>query len=156
MLALNLLLALTWMALTGRASEANFFFGFVIGYVLLWIGRSRTSPTRYFTKVPAALSFAGYFFLQLLLANIRVFINVLSPVSRLRPSIVAIPLDLETDAAITLLANVITLTPGTLTLDVSDDRSVLYVHAIHVDDPEAFRAETKSGFERRIKQLLES
>jgi multicomponent Na+:H+ antiporter subunit E len=67
---------------------------------------------------------------------------------------VAIPLDVETDVEITLLANLITLTPGTLSMDISDDRKVLYVHAMYVDDPEALRAEIKNGFERRVLEML--
>jgi multicomponent Na+:H+ antiporter subunit E len=72
----------------------------------------------------------------------------------MRPGIVAIPLDLEGDAAITLLANLVTLTPGALSLDVSPDRTVLYVHTMYMDDAETFRREIKQGFERRVKELL--
>ena len=60
----------------------------------------------------------------------------------------------RTDLEITLLANLITVTPGSFSLDVSDDRSVLYVHAMYVDDPEALRREIKDGFERRVLELL--
>ena len=67
---------------------------------------------------------------------------------------VAIPLDAETDAEITLLANLITLTPGTLSLDVSDDRRVLYIHAMYVDDVEELRRSIKDGFEKRVMELL--
>ena len=62
------------------------------------------------------------------------------------------PLDLKSDAGITVLANLITLTPGTLSLDVSPDRKTLFVHALHVEDPDAFRREVKEGFERRVKE----
>ena len=72
----------------------------------------------------------------------------------MRPGVVAIPLDAETDAEITLLANLITLTPGTLSLDVSDDRRVLYIHAMYVDDVEELRRSIKDGFEKRVMELL--
>ena len=64
------------------------------------------------------------------------------------------PLDAKTDAEITLLANVVTLTPGTLSLDVSPDRSTLYVHAMFLESPEALRRDIKEGFEKRILELL--
>ncbi len=99
---------------------------------------------------PAMLAF---FLWELVLANLRVARDVLLPVGRLRPAIVAVPLDLKTDWQITLLAILITLTPGTLSLDVSTDRKVLFLHAMHVDDPEALRREIKSGFERRVRRL---
>jgi multicomponent Na+:H+ antiporter subunit E len=98
--------------------------------------------------------FLIYFFRELLLANFSVARDVMRPLDQLRPGIVAVPLDLETDASITLLSTLVTLTPGTLTLDVSSDRKVLYIHAMHADDLEALRADIKQGFERRVKELL--
>jgi multicomponent Na+:H+ antiporter subunit E len=72
----------------------------------------------------------------------------------MRPAIIAIRLDARTDVEITLLSNLIALTPGSLGLDVSDDHSVLYVHGMFVDDPEAFRRSIKHGLERRLLELL--
>jgi multicomponent Na+:H+ antiporter subunit E len=74
----------------------------------------------------------------------------------MRPGIIAIPLDARTDLEITLLANLITLTPGTLSLDVSADRRVLYVHVMYIDndDIEAVRRSIKDGFERRVLEVL--
>ena len=71
----------------------------------------------------------------------------------MKPGIVKIPLDARSDLEITLLANLISLTPGTLSLDVSDDRKVLYVHAMYVNDREDFVASIKNGFERRILEI---
>jgi multicomponent Na+:H+ antiporter subunit E len=74
----------------------------------------------------------------------------------MRPGIIAIPLDARTDLEITLLANLITLTPGTLSLDVSADRRVLYIHVMYIDndDIEAVRRNIKDGFERRVLEGL--
>jgi multicomponent Na+:H+ antiporter subunit E len=65
------------------------------------------------------------------------------------------PLDLEGDGAIAFLSMIMTLTPGTLVLDVSEDRKTLYVHGMWAEDAEAFRREQKDGFERRVRELLE-
>ena len=72
------------------------------------------------------------------------------------PGVVAIPLDARTDAEIALLANLITLTPGSVTLDLSEDRRVLYVHAMYIDggDVEAYVRSVKDGLERRVLELL--
>jgi multicomponent Na+:H+ antiporter subunit E len=67
---------------------------------------------------------------------------------------VAVPLDVRSDAAITLLANVLTLTPGTLSVDVSTDRRTLYVHALVAPDPDALIREVKERFERRVRGVL--
>ena len=95
-----------------------------------------------------------FFLWELVLSSIRVAWDVLSPNPRFRPGIVGVPLDLESDAGIALLACLITLTPGTLSLDVSEDRRTLYVHAMRIDDAEAFRREIKDGFERRVRGIL--
>jgi multicomponent Na+:H+ antiporter subunit E len=72
------------------------------------------------------------------------------------PGVVAIPLDARTDAEITMLANLITLTPGSVSLDLSDDKRFLYVHAMYIDggDVEAYRRSVKEGLERRVLELL--
>jgi len=80
----------------------------------------------------------------------------LAPASYVCPGVVAIPLEARTDAEITLLANLITLTPGSVSLDLSEDRRVLYVHAMYIDggDVEAYRRSVKEGLERRVLELL--
>ena len=80
----------------------------------------------------------------------------LAPASYVCPGVVAIPLDARTDAEIALLANLITLTPGSVSLDLSEDRRVLYVHAMYIDggDVEAYRRSVKEGLERRVLELL--
>ena len=80
----------------------------------------------------------------------------LAPASYVCPGVVAIPLDARTDVEIVMLANLITLTPGSVSLDLSEDRHVLYVHAMYIDggDVEAYRRSIKEGLERRVLELL--
>ncbi len=153
-LLLNVLLALAWAALTGELTPENLLGGFVLGYVLLFLSRRALGCTSYVTRVPRVISFLVYFLVELFRANLRVAYEVLTPQQRMRPAIVAVPLDIRGDLEITLLANLITLTPGTLSLDVSSDRRVLYVHSMYVDDIDAFRREIKDGFEKRVKELF--
>lgn len=98
--------------------------------------------------------FLIYFAWELFLSNLRVAYDVLRPVRFLRPGVLAIPLDLKTDGQITLLANVLSLTPGTLSLDVSADRKFIYVHAMQMEDGDRLRGSIKSGFERRVQGLF--
>ena len=72
----------------------------------------------------------------------------------LRPGIISIPLDVQTDEEIMLLVNLIMLTPGTLALDVSSDRRELFLHVMSADDPDAVRAQIKNGFERRVLGVM--
>lgn len=154
MFPLNILLALAWVALTGQFTPTNFIIGYGLGYVLLWLVQRAAGPSTYFKKVRQVIGFTLFFLWELILANLRVAYDVITPQHHMRPGVVAIPLDIKTAAEITLLANLITLTPGTLSLDVSADRSTLYVHAMHIDDTERFRQDIKEGYERRVQEVL--
>ena len=151
---LNVLLALAWLALTGDFSPVNFVIGFLLGYAALWMTQHVTGQTSYFRKVRTVISFAFFFMWEVIKANLRVTYDVLSPRQRITPGIIAIPLDAKTDAEIICLANLITLTPGTLSLDVSEDRKVLYIHAMYVENVDQFRHEIKDGLERRLLDVL--
>jgi multicomponent Na+:H+ antiporter subunit E len=150
----NLLLALLWGAMIGRTDAANLLLGFTLGYGILWWLRPLLGPTKYFDKLPESIRFTFFFLRELIHSNFRVAWDVITPKSQRKPGIVAIPLDARSDMEITFLANLITLTPGTLSLDVSDDRSVLYVHGMFVEDPQHMRDQIKNGFERRVLELL--
>jgi multicomponent Na+:H+ antiporter subunit E len=109
-------------------------------------------------RVLKGLELLLYFLKELLLSNVRVAKDVLSLRPRIRPVILAVPIDLKTDFAITLLGSLVSLTPGTISLDVSDDRRLLFVHSLYFDgdDREAFVASIKNGFERRIREVFEA
>jgi multicomponent Na+:H+ antiporter subunit E len=151
---LNLALAVLWVALMDKVTLPDLATGFIVAYLVLWLVRPALGETAYFRKFPQAAGFVAFFLKELIFANLRVAAEVLSPRPQRRPGVVAVPLEVSTPAEITFLANVVTLTPGTLSLDVSPDRKTLYVHGMFVDDPEAVRRDIKNGFERRILELL--
>jgi multicomponent Na+:H+ antiporter subunit E len=91
---------------------------------------------------------------ELVKSSVRVAVIVLSPQRDLAPAIVAYPLTVDRDFEITVLANLITLTPGTLSLDVSDDRKTLYIHSIDVPDPDGLVDDIRRTFERRIMETF--
>lgn len=155
MLLLNLLLAFAWVALTGDYSPGNFAIAFVLGYLVLRLTQHSDAAVRYVKRLQLAFFFTLFFMKELAVSSVRVAIRVLSRNMEMHPAVVAIPLDIKSDAGITLLGNLITLTPGTLTLDVSTDRTTMYVHTMDVgDDVEAFRRSIKDGFERRILEVF--
>ncbi len=155
MLLLNILLALAWVALTGQFTPLNLAFGFALGYVMLWIAQRAGRSQGYFGKVWQALGFIAFFLWEMIKANLQVTYYILAPRRKMRPGVIAVPLDVRTDAEIALLANLITLTPGTLSLDVSADRRVIYIHSITLGDrADQFRRQVKEGFERRVLEVL--
>jgi multicomponent Na+:H+ antiporter subunit E len=154
----NLLLAIAWMALTGSFSPFSMLVGFSLGYLILWLLATRgvIEYSNYIHRFKRSLEFIVFFISELIAANLRLTREVLRPVYRLKPGIVAIPLEVTTDAEITFLANLLSLTPGSLSLDVSTDGRVLYVHALYVDVGriEQMRGHLKKDFERRVMELL--
>jgi len=150
----NILLALTWAMLSGHFNLANDVVGFIVGYGVLLLAQRVIGMSPYFRRLRRVISFIGFFLWELLLANLRVAYDVVTPPLYARPGVIAIPLEAHTAVEVTLLANLLTLTPGTLSLDVSDDGRVLYIHAMFIDDPESFRRRIKDGLERRLLEVL--
>lgn len=149
----NILLTFIWVAITGNFMFLNYVFGFVISFFIL---RLIASPEnrKYFKIFPKVIGFIFFFLYELVKANIQVAYEVLTPNFNMAPGIIKLPLDAETDLEITFLANLISLTPGTLSLDVSDDKKVLYVHSMYIRDREKFIAGIKNGFEKRLLEIL--
>ncbi|MGF1556809.1 Na+/H+ antiporter subunit E [Paucihalobacter sp.] len=150
----NILLTFVWVALTGSFAFLNFLFGFILSFLILWIITLSNGDEKYFRLVPKIIFFFLFFLYELIKANIQVAFDVVTPKFYMKPGIVKLPLDAKTDIEITLLANLISLTPGTLSLDVSNDRKVLYVHAMYISDKEKFIRDIKQGFERRLLDIL--
>ncbi len=158
MFALNILLAIAWTALTNNLSWFNLLSGFALGYVILYFaseGGLTERPT-YIIRVIKAFGFTLFFIKELIVSNFKLMAEVLTPTHYMKPGVVAIPLDAKTDFEITLLANLITLTPGTLSLEVSPDRKYLYIHAMYVDteDLDGFRNKIKQDFEKRLLEVM--
>jgi multicomponent Na+:H+ antiporter subunit E len=107
-------------------------------------------------KIVQVLWFAIVYVWQLLLSNLRVAYDVVTPRHYMMPGVIAVPLDAKTDLEITLLSNLISFDPGTLSVDVSADRSVIYIHFMYIDDAdiEAARRQIKEGIERRVLELM--
>lgn len=104
------------------------------------------------TATLAWLRLGGLFFYELTMSVKDVAVTVINPRRPIRSAILAVPLDLKSDAGITLLANMITLTPGTTSLHVSEDGKTLYCHMLHASDDSV--RQIKDGFERSVKEVL--
>ena len=155
MLLANILLALAWTALQGALTLFNLVVGYLLGYgVLQLLSRGGVLPSKYTGKVGTAVGLFGFLLYELVLANIRLTVDVVRPRQTMRPAVIRLPLDVTSDAEILMLSALINLTPGSVALDVSDDRKTMYVHVMHMDTPDASRAEIKNGFERRVLELF--
>lgn len=156
MLLGNMLLALAWAALQGEFSLFNLVVGHVLGYLVLLglVKGGVLAPSPYVGRVHVAFGLIAFFLWELVIASVRLAFDVITPRFRMTPGIIAMPLDGTRDSEILLLTILINLTPGSVALDVTDDRRVMYVHVMYMESPDSARAEIKHGFERRVRQLL--
>jgi multicomponent Na+:H+ antiporter subunit E len=155
-ITLVLLLALAWAGITGNFDGPNLLLGAAIAALAIFPLRALIAPPRLLRRFGRIAALFGVFLHELFASAVRVAIVVLTPdlKSALRPAIVAVPLKVTSDGEITLLANLITLTPGTLTVDVSDDRSRLYVHVLTLSSEAEVLAEIADGFEKRVREVF--
>ncbi|SMY07142.1 Na+/H+ antiporter subunit E [Flavimaricola marinus] len=154
--SLTLLLTLVWVLLQQTYSPGMAVFGLILGIVIP-ISTARWWPDRpgRFRLLPM-FSYVLLVVWDIIVANIQVAWIVLTrPNARIRSTWVIVPLDLRTPEAITVLAGTITLTPGTVSADLSDEGHSLLVHALDTDDPDAVRDDIKNRYERRLKEIFE-
>ena len=146
----TLLLAFGWAAATGSFTLPNLLFGALVGGFCLFLVRGQVGGRRFWRRAIRVAALALLFVQELILSALRVAALVLRPRLDLRPALIAFPLTATRDVEITLLANLITLTPGTLSVDVSADRRHLMIHAIDVADREALVRSIREGLEAKV------
>ena len=149
-------LALVWATITGNFTALNLALGAAVGAVTALVLRNWLARPLALRRLRRITSLAVLFLWELIVSAVRVAFIVVRPnlKASLRPAIVAFPLTVKSDAEITLLANLITLTPGTLSVDVADDRSVLYVHVLDLVSRDQLVAEIAGGFERKVQEVF--
>nr|WP_210259832.1 Na+/H+ antiporter subunit E [Martelella sp. HB161492] len=151
---MNLILAIAWVAVTGSASLHNLIFGFIVGALCVALVREQLGHESYFGRFMKITALFLLFLWELMASAWKVAVLVCRPKLDIQPGIFSFELSLERDFEIALLANMITLTPGTLSVDVSDDKKTLFIHAIDCADPEANRADIANGFEKKIREAF--
>lgn len=150
---INLALAALWMFLSSNFSVASFIAGYLLGMLAVYMLRNFLPGSFYLKRVKAIIVLVFIFIWQMILANIDVVKVVLSPKVDIRPGFFAYPCDLEDEWAVSLLSALITLTPGTIVVAISDDHNTLYIHGLNVEDSETEIASIKDSFEQAIKEV---
>jgi len=150
----NIILALIWAAIAGEFTAASLLSGFVLGYIIISLTlRHVPAFAGYVQRVPRIIRFCIFFVRELVASNLRVAHDVVTPTDYMRPAIICYRLQANTDGEITLFANLLSLTPGTLSLDVSTDRKALYIHVMYLDDL-ADTCRRIQEFENRVLEML--
>lgn len=137
-----------------QVNASNSFVAFLVIYFFLW-SLSFFYDQAHFKKLPKVISLFFFFIKELLKANFRIAYDVLTPRYRMTPGVIVYPLEAKTDLEITMLVSLISLTPGSLTIDVSKDRKTLYFHSMYItnNDLEKVKKDVRDGFERRILEI---
>ena len=150
----NLLLGLAWVLLSGDFSGLNLLVGLIFAYITLVLLEPQIDALKgYPARIPRLIGFIAFFVKELIQANLRVAFDIVTPPWHMKPGVIALPLSARTEMEITMVANLISLTPGTLSLDVSDDHKVLYIHAMFLDNEEELRRNLKE-MEHRALELF--
>lgn len=153
---MNFIVALVWTLLQQHATALTFVIGWVIGIFVLLPFRRMFTTRLYIHRVWAIIVLAAIFLWEMLIANFTMARIVLDPKMNIKPGFFAYPLEVEHEVQITVLASLISLTPGTLSVDVSDDNRTLYIHAIDLPDRQKTIDEIKTLFEKRILEVAKS
>ncbi|GFR38634.1 Na(+)/H(+) antiporter subunit E [Insulibacter thermoxylanivorax] len=149
-IVLNFLLAFVWMFLNSDWTLAGLFIGYVVGILPLVVFRRFFDQPLYLRKVWACIRLFYVFMKLMIISNIDVLRHLFRRKLAIRPGIVALKTTMKTDLEITLFTNMITLTPGTVAIEVSLDKSTVYIHAMDIDDAEKLATDLKNSLERAI------
>lgn len=151
---LTLAIAALWMVLASDASAGTMLLGLTLGLLIppltsaFWPGR----PQMF--RVGAALRLFFVVIYDIIVANVAVARIVLGNVDAIRPKFIDVPLDTADPYVATILGSIITLTPGTLTIDIDMDQRVVHIHGLDVQDKAMLIAEIKGRYEAPLKEIF--
>lgn len=152
-IVLNMLIAVIWMFLQNDWTSSGFAVGYLLGLFFIFILRRFFPQHFYLRRVWAVVKLLILFMRELIMSNVAVIGQILSPKLHMRPGIFALAIDLRTDWEITLLVNLLNLTPGTLTLEISPNRRTLYIHAMDINSVDNVVHQIKWKFEKAIMEV---
>jgi multicomponent K+:H+ antiporter subunit E len=151
----SVFLWLVWLLLNNTVDPGHLLLGAMLALALP-LFTSRFWPDRPHIRKPLKLlRYFAVLFWDIILANLTVARLILGPTARLRPAFILLPLELRNEYAIVVLANTISLTPGTVSSDLNPDRRTLLIHALDVENPEETIARIKQRYERPLQEIFE-
>jgi multicomponent K+:H+ antiporter subunit E len=152
--ALSLALFLLWAVLSNAASPATLLLGALLALLLPRIAAPFWPDAPRLARPFLALRFAARIAWDMLLANVAVARRVVGPLAQLHPAFIEVPLDLRDPFAATVLGSIVSLTPGTVSIDLDRARWVLQVHALDAPDPDALIQRIKQHYEEPIREIF--
>jgi multicomponent K+:H+ antiporter subunit E len=152
---LSVVLLAVWLLLVNSIQPGHIVLGAIIGLVIPLFTKRFWPHSPHIRRPLILLKFMATVAWDIVIANLQVAMLILGPRKKMRPRLVWLPLELQSEFAIAILANTISLTPGSVTADVASDRKSLLIHCLHVNDEAAFIDNVKRRYERRLKEIFE-
>lgn len=152
---LTLLLAVIWLALVNTIALGQVLLGLFLGWAIVWLTCDFLLNVPHLRRPLKLAAFLIKVFYDIVLANLHVARLVLGPQDRLRPAFVEVPMDIEDEFLLSLLACVVSLTPGTVSAGLSNDHKTLLLHGLDVPDADAMITEIKSRYEAPLLEIFE-
>lgn len=152
-IVINLIIAFMWMFLSESYNLPSFIVGYLWGVLLLLLMNRFIPGTFYMNRVVKIIQLILLFIKELIKSNFDIVKLVYIPKINVEPGIFKLPIDVKSDWEITLLTSLISLTPGTLTVAVSEDNSTLFIHAMHIESVEESIKNIKDSFEKAIMEV---
>lgn len=151
---LSVFLLLLWLLLVNDVSVGHVLLGTLLGWGIPLLSQLFWINPPHIAKPWQLCRFLGRVLFDILVANLQVARLVLNPLARPRPAFVEVPLELQDELALTMLASVICLTPGTVSADLSPDRRTLLLHCLDIDDEAELVAQIKQRYERPLLEVF--
>ncbi|MFT9370984.1 Na+/H+ antiporter subunit E [Paenibacillus polymyxa] len=152
---LNLMIALLWMLLNNDWSGSRFTMGILLGIAILLVLRKFRPEPFYLKRIWAILKLLLLFMRELIVSSFAVIHHILRPKLTIRPGIFAYETALKSDWEVTILSCLICLTPGTLTLEISGEGQMLYIHAMDIQDATLLSEQIRGTFEKAIMEVTQ-
>lgn len=150
----SLLLFVVWLLLNNSISAGHIVLATFFAITIPWLVTGMRDEHPKILKPWLAIRYVLMVMKDILTANVEVALLIVGPVKKLKPGFVAIPIEVDSDLGITILASTVSLTPGTVSAEVSKDRAWLYVHSLHLENEAELIESVKQRYERPIKEIF--
>ena len=150
----SLLLFVVWLLLNNSISAGHTVLAIFFAVTIPLLVNSMRDEHPKILKPWLAIRYVLMVLKDILVANVEVALLIIGPIKKLKPGFVAIPINIDSDLGITILASTVSLTPGTVSAEVSKDKAWLYVHSLHLDDEAELIKSVKLRYEKPIKEIF--
>ncbi|WP_020410435.1 Na+/H+ antiporter subunit E [Hahella ganghwensis] len=151
----SVLLLVSWLILNNSVSPGHIVLGAFLAFTIPLLVSGLHTPQPGIRRYGLAVRYALMVMYDIVVANIEVALKIVGPLKNLQPALIAVPMDITNDLLLTVLASTISLTPGTVSAELSEDRKWLYVHVLNLEDEEALIRQIKQRYEKKLREMFE-